>query len=225
MASRRVWLAIASVASLVVLVYAGVFTAFSVTVTPEMERANRLPGQNEPIAGQRALTVPVPDPTSLTGQPNGTQIMLGNPGASFPSGAVNTSIVRVIAYVTPTANGSYVPETITVENESYNIAQLAQGKSGFIVRSDAEKEVRFAETSMLVGTVSSYEESATVVALFLAGGLGFIAPLAVLIMSHKASGKPGIGVPTNAKLCPECKAPRDAALAFCSRCGADFAGR
>lgn len=225
MVSRRVWLAIASVASLVVLVYAGVFTAFSLTVTPEMEAANRLEDGSGPKSGQRALTIPVPDPTSIKGQPNGTQIVIGNPGASFPSGTQNASIVRVIAYVTPSANGSYVPETMVVRNESINISALAQGKSGFIVQSDAGTEVQFAETKMLVGYVSRYEDASSVIALFLAGGLGFVAPLAILILTHKASGKPGIGVPFNAKLCPECRAPRDAAFNFCSRCGADFSGR
>src|SRR5207248_9082558 len=140
--------------------YAGVFTAFSVSVTPEMERAERLPGAPAPVAGTRALVVPFSDaaqvPTCQNGLGswggyNGTLILAGDPGATFPATTPNASIVRALAYVAPTANGTYVPNDITffglphaegnatvLGNATVNVTALANGRSGFLVKADAE---------------------------------------------------------------------------------------
>lgn len=234
MRRRRLVLALVSVASLVVLVYAGVLTAFSIPVTPEMEAAARLPGAAEPAVGQRVLVVPVPDPTLLgtvAQDGNGTLILVGESG-TFPSGARDASIVRALAYVAPTANGSYFPATLTLnvtrvdangsatrENVTFDVAALAGGRAGFLVKGDAEPSARFAETSRVVGHVARFEPGVGLVTLFALGATGFAAPLLVLIFTHRASGRPGVqGVP--AGVCRECRAPLAASAGFCYRCGA-----
>jgi hypothetical protein len=234
---RRWWLVLLSVLSLVLLVFAGVVAAFSAPVTPQMERANRAPGAPEPAAGERALVVPLTDvtlvPTFKNGLGadlghNGSLLLLGDPGAAFPASADNRSLARALAYVAPTANGSYDPATIAFEglpgagNATVDVASLAGGKSGFLVKGDAEANVTFVDRDHVVGSVAGFESSTLVYASLALCAFGFIAPLVALIRTHAPRGKPGVG---GAVACPECRAPVALDADFCTRCGAWTKGR
>jgi hypothetical protein len=229
---RRWWLVLLSVTSLVLLVFSGVTAAFSAPVTPDMERANRAPGADAPAVGTRALVVPVTDatlvPTFQNGLGagfghNGSLLLIGDAGAAVPASSQNNSLARALAYVAPTANGSYMPPTIPFEglpaagNLTVDIATLATGKSGFLVKGDAETNVTFVERERVLGTVARFEPSFSLYAALALGAFGFVAPLVVLIMTHAPRAKPGIG---GAIACPECRNPVPLDADFCMRCGA-----
>lgn len=244
MKRRRGLLVVGSILSLTVLLYAAIITAFSVPVTAQMEVANRLPGAAEPLAGSRALVIPPADPTRIptfaAGEPgwgdwNGSLLVAGSTPSGFPSGTQGPQLGRALAYVAPTANGTYVPGTRTFEglpvveggelvlrNITVDVTSLAQGRAGFLVKGDAEATVRFVATSELVGTLARFETPATVFLLFLAGGVGFVAPLLGLLLTHKRTGVAGL--PGGALMCPECGAPQTADASFCMRCGAWLTG-
>lgn len=242
------WLVLLSVASLVVLVYAGVFTAFSVKVTPEMERASRLPGTSEPVAGSRALVVPISNAAQVPtfqnglgafGAYNGSLLLLAEPDPMVPTLATNASIARALAYVTPTANGSYVPSEITfvglprvegnatiLDNVTVNVTALAEGRSGFLVRSDADGNVTFAPTERVTGGIARFDPAPALVSLFAFGAFGFVAPIVMLIATHRGVGARGVAGKAGLGLCPECKQPLPPTAAdFCTRCGAWIKGR
>lgn len=216
---RRWWLALVSVLSLAALIVAGVTTAYSVPIA------------DGPYAGSRALVVPPPDATRLptvaaTGE--GALILVADPGATFPAAALNASIVRALAYATPTADGSYVPPTLDFnlsgENVTIDVAALAGGRSGYVVKGEGwgggEDNVTFATTDRVLGTVSRFDPSGRIVALFVGGSVGFVLPLVVLMATHRGAGRAGLpaGVPAGA--CPECRAPVPQGSDFCTRCGA-----
>lgn len=211
--ARRFLLIALAVVALGALMYASVATALSVPVTGEMDRANRAPG-SPPLAGTRALLVPIPDPTRVEGD----LLVAGETPSGFPSGARNATMGRVLAYVAPTANGSYVPASRVVENGTVDVAVLAAGRSGFLVKGDAAPDVWFVETGDALGSVARFETWASLVALYSFGSIGFVAPLVLLIVTHRATGRPG--VPAEVAGCPECRAPVAAGQEFCYKCGA-----
>lgn len=227
MAQRR-WLLFAlSLASLVVLTYASVLTAFSVDVSAEMEAANG----GEVRAGGRAVILPLVDPSgvaTLARDGEGALLVGGTKEQSFPASARNVSLGRALAYVSPGANGSYSPATIELanvtmangtQNLTLDVAALAGGRSGFLVKGDREADVRFLEREDVVGRVDHFESTGSLGLLFLSGGLGFVAPLVVLIATHRASGRrlaPG----AVEIACRECRAPLAKDSDFCMRCGA-----
>lgn len=244
---RRWWLVLLSLASLVVLAYAGVFSAYSVTVSPEMERAERLPEASEPRAGARALVVPISDAAQVptfnnalakSSGRNGTLLLVGDPDAAFPAVVKNASIVRALAYVTPTANGTFVPSDISftdlpradgnrtkTSNVTVNVTALAAGRSGFLVKADADENVTFVPTSNVAGAVARFDPAPALVSLFAFGAFGFVAPIVVLIVTHRGVGKRGIaGAGAVAGICPECRQPLAAGAEFCLRCGAWLKG-
>lgn len=224
--ARRWWLVAFAVGSLVVLLYASIATALSVTVTDEMEAANRLP-EGGHLAGARALVVPVPDPSRAIG----LLVVGGRTESGFPSGAENVTMGRALAYVAPTANGSYVPATLEAQNVTFvengtttrgnlsvDVAALAGGKSGYIVKGDAAAEPFFLPQEDLLGTVARYETPLSLMSMFAFGSVGFLAPLIVLIVTQRKTGVRG--VPGDVGGCPECRAPVEPGAEFCMRCGA-----
>ncbi|MFA5861234.1 MAG: zinc ribbon domain-containing protein [Candidatus Thermoplasmatota archaeon] len=241
MARGRWGFILLSVISLVVLVSAGVLTAFSVTVTPDMERATRLPGAADPVAGMRALVVPIAAPTLVptflqpapdAGAPEGALLLVADPGTSFPAQSRNASIVHALAFVAPTANGSFVPQTLTftdlthvegnatiAENVTVDVNALAVGQTGFIVKAETERNITFVPTDHVVGTVAQYDPAPLIPSLFVLGGAGFVGPIIVLIVTHRGRAVSGVGSVT-AGLCRECRAPLDAGSTFCTHCGA-----
>lgn len=246
MPRRRSWLALFAVAGLVILVYAAVVTAFSVTVTDQMERANRGPNAAEPAVGSRALVIPITDPSLIptVADPrgsvdvNGTLIVAGDEVGSFPSSVTNASMGRALAYVAPSANMSYVPPLLTLalvfvdeanaterrENVTIDVSALAGGRTGFILKGDAEGAPRFAERDRVAGSVSRFEPTSRLITLYVVGGFCFLMPIVTLIATHKGAGRAGPGaVPTGA--CPECRASVAPSDTFCYRCGAYVDGR
>lgn len=241
MARGRWGLVILLVVSLIVLVSAGVLATFSVRVTPDIERATRLPGAADPSAGMRALVVPIASPTLVPtflqpapdgSAPQGALLLVGEPGASFPSQTTNASIVRALAFVAPTANGSFVPATLTFtnlthvegnatvpENVTVDIKSLASGHTGFLVKEETSRDVRFVPSDHVIGTVAQYDPGLLVPALFVLGGVGFVGPIIVLILTHRGRAVSGVGSVT-AGVCRECRLPMDAGSTFCTRCGA-----
>lgn len=227
--------------SLVVLVSAGVLTAFSVPVTPEMERSTRLPGAAEPTAGMRALIVPIAAPTLVptaldpapeAGSPEGALLLVADPGASLPAQSTNATLVHALAFVAPTANGSFVPATLTftnlthvegngtvAENVTVDVNALAAGQTGFLVKAETERNVTFVATDRVVGTVAHYDPAPLIPSLFVLGGVGFVGPIVLLIVTHRGRAVAGVGSVTGG-LCRECRAPLEAGSTFCTRCGA-----
>lgn len=238
MAARRWLLLVVSLVSLTVLLYGGVSLAFSVDVTETMERASRLPGQSAPTAGQRVLVLPLVEPRELPTFERGAEAVLGHPGAilvlgdddgTFPASAVNVSLARALVFV-DAGNASQVtladvPVVVegnaTATNLTLDLAALSGGREGFVVKPDAAPEAFFVPTDGVVGQVAQFESKADAYILLLLGTLGFVLPIVVLIMTHRPSGKPGIG-PGSAPICPECRAPTMAGHDFCARCGAYF---
>lgn len=222
---RRAWLIALSVGSLVILLYASIAMALSVPVTEDMARANQVPGEPA-LAGARALLVPIPDPNEAKGQ----LVVGGDSVSGFPSGADNATMGRVLEYVAPTANGSYVPRertyevtriengTLVKENVTVDVAALAGGASGYVVKGDVENEPRFLAKEATLGAVGRFESPYSLMAMFSFGGVGFVAPLLFIILTHRRTGKPG--VPTSITGCPECRRPIEAGAEFCTACGA-----
>lgn len=240
-AARR-WLLLAvSLVSLTILLYGGVSLAFSVDVDGDMERANRLPGQPAPADGQRALVLPLVEPREIATFEKGGEAVLGHPGAllvlgdddgTFPASAVNVSLARALAYVEPGPNGTYAPlalsgvpmvegENATTTNLTLDVGALAGGRSGFVVKPDALAEPFFVVPEDVVGQVAQFESQGDAFLLLFLGAMGFVLPLIALIVTHKPSGKPGVG-PGSGPICPECRAPTMAGHDFCARCGAYF---
>ena len=228
---RRWWLVALAVGSLVVLLYASIATALSVPVTEDMARANEVPGA-PPLAGVRALVVPIPDPTRMEGQ----LVVGGETPSGFPSGARNATLGRVLAYVAPTANGSYVPDVRTFDNVTYvengtlahgnltvDVAGLAGGRTGYLLKGDAAREAVFVEEDKALGSVARYETPFSLLALFSFGSVGFLAPLIGLILTQRRKGV--AGVPVEVGGCPECRGPVEKGADFCTRCGAWLPGK
>lgn len=229
MRPRRWLLLLASFASLVVLVYAGVSAAFSV-----------------PVGDQRAVALPLLDAALVPTLAVGGDLNDGYPGAylviadspgDFPANAVNATLVRALAYV-PSGNASTnltltgVPtpdgNTTRAQNVTLDANALAGGKAGFFVKADKDSDVRFVDMGHVVGQVARFETPASIGTLALVGALGFVSPLIYLIVTHKGAGKRGMpaGVPS-AKggavatgACRECSAAMPPGQDFCTRCGA-----
>jgi hypothetical protein len=245
-APRRWLLLSLAILSLVLLVIGGVVLAYSVPVTDSMVQAARLPGDAEPTGGERAVALPAQDlprlPTLVAG--GGSDPLTGRPGAllvvadgspDFPASARNASVVRALAYVAPDANGSYASPTLTLHNltrvEGGNVTTydatvevnaLALGKKGFLVKADAEDTIRFVEETRVVGQLQGYVLASSVYWFLLSGGIGFLVPIAYLILTHRPTGTKGLpgGVAGVTGACPECRAPVPPGQGFCTRCGA-----
>lgn len=238
MARRRWLLGILALGSLVLLAYASVLFAYSVPISERMENESRLPGDDEPRTGQRALVVPV---LNLAGLPTaynhtatgddrpGTLLLVSDDDANFPAGVSNASVVRALAYVTADASGTIqvtgIPardgDNATTTNLTLDVANLAQGRTGFLVKADATPDVRFVPENDVVGQVAHFEPTGDLVMLLVVGAAGFVLPIVALLATHRPSGKPGIGD----VICNECRGPTNANLDFCTRCGAYKKGR
>ena len=237
MAPRRWLLLVVSLASLLILAYGGVLIAYSVPVSAEMEAEGRLPGmESPPEAGRRALVLPVRDPgivpTAMGG--TGALLLVADDVPDFPASSRNASIVRALAFVTVDPDGRVAPENVTLANltrregdnattynQSFELGPMAGGRAGFLVKPDATDGARFVPLDQVVGTVEGYESLGDLVIIFLLGGSGFLLPLVYLVVTHRPSGRPGVGE----VVCAECRGPMPAASDFCPRCGAWKKGR
>jgi len=239
----RRWVLVAvSLASLVVLAYAGVIVAFSVPVGEEAAQKARLPGQPGPEAGDRALTVPLSDParvptfaangTSSFGQPGGL-LVVGHTSSGFPAGTRDAAVVRAMAFVSPGADGRYAPLTLhavpfaglngtETRDVDVDVPTLAGGQKGFLVKGDAEADLRFVALGDVTGEVARFAPTLSVWHLAGTGGVGFVAPLLVLIATHRRRGVRGPGA---SGACPECGTAVAGATDFCPRCGAWLSGK
>lgn len=239
MAARR-WLLFAiSLASLVILAYGGVMLAFSVGVTDDMVAQSRLPGQSLPAEGTRALVAPIAGPQGVATAAGGGDGWLDWSGAlllvadnepSFPASALNASLVRALAHVQPDTDGRYDPPTlqlagipgvapdgnVTTDNLSIDVAPLAQGAKGWLVRADATGEIRFVPADRVVGRVDRFEPSGAITSTLVIGAIGFVTPLVILLATHRPSGRAGIGE----VICAECRRPTPTGSDFCTGCGA-----
>lgn len=243
MAPRRWLLLVVSLGSLLILAYGGALVSFSVPVTAAMEAEGRLPGSAGPEAGRRALVLPVRDPAAVPTFIQGFEGPEHVPGAlllvadgrpDFPAAADNASIVRALAFVTVDAEGRPAPpglnltevpsragENVTYANLTVDLAGYGVNGPGWLVKPDATGEMRFVPVDRVVGTVEGYETLGDLLTVFLLGGVGFVAPLVFLVMTHRPSGRPGVGE----VLCAECRGPMPGASDFCPRCGAWKRGR
>lgn len=237
---RRFLLPLLSLASLLVLAYGGVVLAFSVPVDERMEAESRLPGADHPAHGDRALVLPLTgDPASIptfaAGDPGwderpGATLALSDNRPDFPASADNASLARALARVAPTPNGTYEPAQLvlrdvpatapdgnaTTLNLTLDVAALAGGATGWLVKPDGSGNVSFVPDERVLGTVAGYEDGGDVVLLLTLGAFGFVTPLVAFMLTHRPSGRPGIGQVA----CPECHGPMPAAADFCTRCGA-----
>lgn len=242
-AARRWLLFLLSLGSLAVLAYGGVLVSFSVPVTPEAEAAARPPGETEPRAGLRALVAPLAAPAQAPTFVQGGEGWDGRPGVllvvadtvgNFPASAGNATVVRALAHVAPDTSGAYAPAFVnltgvpvaeggnaSLANLSVEVAPLAEGRRGFLVKGDAEAEVRFVPEDRVVGRVARFETLTDVLLVVVAGAVGFVTPLVVLIATHRPSGRAGIGD----VLCAECRRPLAPSTDFCPGCGAWKTGR
>lgn len=223
-------------ASLAVLVYAGVSLAFSVPVDDETA-AGFAGVEGAPRAGARATVVPVVDAAVVETLARGgdgralgfagTLLAYGEPDGSVPATAEDVRIARALAFVTPDANRSdelaleNVPlldenGTLVAANLTLNVTHLAGNATGFLMKVDRSNETFFVAQDRIVGEVARFDAPSKAIALFVAGALGFVAPLVALIATHRASGArgPAEGV------CRECRAPMSPGADFCLRCGA-----
>lgn len=224
--------------SLAVLVYAGVSLSFSLPVDAESAQGfASAPGA--PAEGQRALVVPLvdgarvptladPQDTTTLGHP-GALLVVGRPGGIVPAQADDTRVVRALAYVRPDrdlaadlVNLTDVPTldengTLVTQNMTLNATELAGSGTGFLVKSDHDANVTFVATESVIGQVVRFEPPGRITLLFAAGAAGFVAPILLLVMTHRgAAAGPGPG----ARLCRDCRAEIPEGDGFCHRCGA-----
>jgi hypothetical protein len=168
----------------------------------------------------------------------GALLLVAEGDPDFPAAADNASIVRALAFVTVDGEGRPTPATVnltgvslreggnaTRRNVTLDVAPLVAGArgSGWLVKPDAADpaEVRFVPEGRVVGTVEGYDTLGGLLTIILLGSVGFVAPLVFLVMTHRPSGRPGVGE----VLCPECRGPMPGASDFCPRCGAWKRGR
>lgn len=220
----------ASIASLLLLTYAGVLIAFSVPMTDEMSAAN----PSVP-AGARAVVVAIQEPTSVPTIAAGDDpalLLHGDDEGSFPTAAKDVRLGRALAYVPSGANGS-----IEVEGHTIDLAVISGGAEGWVAMGAAEAEPWFTNADETLGVVEKFETPTKLGALFGLGAVGFVAPLVFIIATHRgarrdrkaaasdapASGSKAaatVGSSTSASACRECRAPLAPNAEFCMRCGA-----
>lgn len=229
MAPRRWLLLLLSLASLVVLSYAAIVVSFSVPVTSEMAQANAAPE----LDGKRALILPMGDPalvpTFVAPQDArerdapGAFLVVASQPADFPASTEDASLARALAWVPAGANDTLVlagvPARNGTTNLSLDLAALSGGAAGFLVKGDAEDAPRFVTEAQVVGQVARYDTSLSVLALFVTGSIGFVAPLLLLVITHRGAGKRGPQA-GGLHVCAECRAPLGPGMEFCTRCGA-----
>lgn len=211
---RRLLLFGVSIASLLVLTYAGVLLAFSIPVSDEMAAANP-----DAPRGSRALVVPIAAPTSVATRASGaegTLLLRGDADGAFPTAAKDVRMGRALVYAPAGANG-----TVDVDNVTLDLAAMSGGFEGWILRGDAETDPWFAPADQVLGAVESFETPLKLGALFAGGTLGFVAPLVLMILTHKGSRRAGAAPdPLAHAMCRECRAPLAPNADFCMRCGA-----
>lgn len=215
MAARRWLLFGLSLASLLAMTYAGVSLAFSVKVTPEMEAADA-----EARVGSRMLVRMVSDPSEVHTFQDGTvaDLLVSGRTAGFVAAATEIEIGRAVAYVSPDGNGTYSPATVRArDGNETNVSALAQGGTGWLVQGEDDPAPRFVPSERMLGKAERFENATILPALFMAGLVGFVAPLVVIVATHKGAGRRGS--PTGA-FCRECRAPMPPSATFCMRCGA-----
>lgn len=227
MAARRWLLFGLALGSLVLMTWAGVLLAFSVPLDESARAEN-------PEAGEatRAIVVPANDLAGVATFASGREPVLlaaGTQEGSFPVSAQNVSLGRALARVTPTENGSYEPATLELAdvpttngttNLTLDVAALAGGASGFVVLSRGEAEPRFVSDEQILGEVAAFESTTGLWTRFGMGLLGFLAPLVVLVVTHKGGRRAGAGEGAGLVGCRECRAPLPPRSEFCTRCGA-----
>lgn len=210
---RRGILFATSIASLLLLTYAGVLLAFSVPLTDEIHAANPDVPQ-----GARAVVVPIGDAASvktLLRNESPALLLQGDADGSFPTGATDLRMGRALLYVAPGSTGN-----VTIDNATIDLAAFSGGSEGWILRGSAEQDPWFSATDATLGEVARFETPAKLGALFAGGALGFVAPLVVVILTHRGGRRaPGSSAPA-ALVCRECRAPIAANAEFCMRCGA-----
>lgn len=216
--ARRRWLLFGlSLGSLVILTYASLLFAFSV-----------------PDEGSRALVAPIVDPTLVethAREGKGERLVAGDGDGAVPSTSSNVSVGLALAYVSPGANGTYSPALVELtdvptgngtQNLTVDAAQLAGGQSGWIVLGDDDAAPRFVPREQALGTVVRHESPVTLGVYLALGLVGFVAPLVILIATHRGAGRAGPNATLN--VCRECRAPLAPNETFCTRCGAYRSG-
>jgi len=210
---RRAILFGVSIASLLLLTYAGVLLAFSVPITDEMAAANP-----DMPRDARAVVVPIAAPlevrTRATGD-EGALIMMGHAHGTFPTAASGVRIGHALAYVPEGSNG-----TLEVDNLTLDLAALSGGQEGWIAMGDAETEPWFSPASGTLGRVERFETPAKLGSLFAGGALGFVTPLVLVIVTHRGSRRGNGPATPGIMVCRECRSPLAADAEFCMRCGA-----
>lgn len=208
---RRIVLFGVSVASLLLLTYAGVLLAFSVPITSEMFTENPSVPQ-----GARALIVPLDPRDAIHTAADGGEaslIMRGEASGTFPSSATDVRLGRALLYIPEGANG-----TVDVEGHTIDLAGFSGGSTGWVVMGAGASDPWFSATEDTLGRVDHFESPTKIGALFLGGALGFVAPLVVIILTHRGAGRRL--QPQAAPFCRECRAPLAPGTEFCTRCGA-----
>lgn len=221
MAPRRWLLFGIALASLVLMTWAGILLAFSVPVDDPTRAAN-------PGAGDRAIVLPIRDPSLVATHARGPDAKLlaaGDADGAFPVNAKDVSFGRALAYVAPDANGSYDPATLELAdvrvsngttNLTIDVAALAGGERGFLVMPSGADEPTFLREPDVLGEVGAFDSTASLAGRFALGLAGFILPLVILVATHRGGARRGAGV----IVCRECRAPLPPATDFCMRCGA-----
>lgn len=244
MAPRRWLLLILAILSLVMFLGGALTLVYSTGLSDAAADAARLPGDDEPRGGQRAVAFPIEDAASLATVENGRAGEDGGSGAllviadslgDLPANAHNVSVVRALAWLAPAENGSYAAPRVALANltrvEGGNVTRfdatvdvlpLAAGRTGWLVKADAEGDIRFVPQERVLGEARAYVDTMQVVWLLALTGVGFLAPIVWLILTHKPTGTRGLpgGVPGVIGGCPECRAPVPEGTDFCPRCGA-----
>lgn len=246
MAARRWLLLSLAILSMVLFVLGGLSLAYSARIGDDAADAARLPGDEGPLHGTRVLAIPIEDPKTLPTlanhagtdalhQRDGALLVTADDAGDLPASAHNVTLVRALAYVAPAGNGTYAPATVRLQNltrveggnvttyeQTVDVAPLALGKAGYLVKADAEGAIRFVPAERVMGEARAFLETSDVIWLLAITGAGFLGPVLWLIMTHGPSGTKGVpgGVPGVMGGCPECRAPLPPGADFCTRCGA-----
>lgn len=239
MAVPRRLLGLFAMVSLAILVYAGVSLSFSVPVDAE-SAAGFAGAPGAPSEGRRALVVPLveaarvptfeePQDLATLGHP-GALLVLGERMGAVPATADDTRVVRALAFVGPhranatvtlvdvpvVENGTLVPRNLT-----WDAAAMSANATGFLVKTDHAENATFVPVEDVVGQVVRFEPPGRIGLLFGAGAAGFVAPLILLMLTHRGgAAKPGPAL----RLCRDCRAEVPDGSAFCHRCGAYVEG-
>lgn len=210
-----------SVCALGLMTYGGVLFAYSVPLSPAMLDANPdLPAAERVIVWPRGAPETLP---THAADGRGAYLVIGYANGTMPAAATHARLARALIFVEPGASTGAtvdlvdVPSANGTTNFTIDVGARSGGAAGWIVMGAGEDAPWFVGRDAVIGPALRLASNAELALLLVGGFLGFLAPLAVVVATHRPRASPERA---GALYCRECRAMLPASATFCLRCGA-----